>query len=194
MHEPNADHQSITGLGRQPDRRRRGDRATSQCGEELVENAIDAGGKQITITIEDGGRRLVEVVDDGHGMQPNDLRLALSRHATSKIAGADDLFRVGTLGFRGEALPSIAAVSEFELASRAQGAAQGQQLLVTGDTITRTAPWRCQPVPRQRAQSVLERARPAEVFEINGQRNGPHHGYGAPAGARPSRPRIHAAQ
>jgi DNA mismatch repair protein MutL len=85
---------------------------------ELVENSLDAGATRVTVRVEDGGRRLIEILDDGHGMRPDQLRIALSRHATSKIASAEDLFRVATLGFRGEALPSIAAVSEFELASR----------------------------------------------------------------------------
>jgi DNA mismatch repair protein MutL len=85
---------------------------------ELVENSLDAGATRVTVRIEDGGRRLIEVTDDGHGMRPAQLAIALRRHATSKIADADDLFRVSTLGFRGEALPSIAAVSEFEMASR----------------------------------------------------------------------------
>src|ERR1700677_1706551 len=83
---------------------------------ELVENSLDAGAKRVVVRCEDGGRRLLEVADDGHGMRPTDLRLALSRHATSKLRSAEDLFQVATLGFRGEALPSIAAVSEFALA------------------------------------------------------------------------------
>ena len=99
---------------------------------ELGENALDAGAGRITVRIEDGGRRLVEVEDDGHGMRPDDLRTALLRHATSKIATADDLFRVGTLGFRGEALPSIAAVSEFEIASRPHDQEAGRRLRLAG--------------------------------------------------------------
>ncbi len=107
---------------------------------ELTENALDAGAKQVVIRLEDGGRRLVEVEDDGHGMREDDLRLAVSRHATSKIYTADDLFRISTLGFRGEALPSIAGVSEISLASRLHDAAQGYELRLSGGTETAFAP------------------------------------------------------
>ncbi len=99
---------------------------------ELVENSLDADASRVTVRIEDGGRQLIEVLDDGHGMRPEQLRIALSRHATSKIASAEDLFRVSTLGFRGEALPSIAAVSEFEIASRTHDADGGQRFAWAG--------------------------------------------------------------
>ncbi len=103
---------------------------------ELSENALDAGATRIVIRLEDGGRRLVEVEDNGHGMRPDDLPLAVARHATSKLVDADDLFRIATLGFRGEALPSIAGVSEFTIASRTQDAAQGQELRLEGGVRT----------------------------------------------------------
>ncbi len=99
---------------------------------ELAENSLDAGATRITVRLEDGGRRLVEIEDDGHGLRPGDLRLALLRHATSKLSGADDLFRIATLGFRGEALPSIAAVSEFAFASRLRDAETGHELRLEG--------------------------------------------------------------
>jgi len=107
---------------------------------ELVENSLDADASRVTVRIEDGGRRLIEVLDDGHGMRPDQLRIALSRHATSKIASAEDLFRVATLGFRGEALPSIAAVSEFEIASRTHDADGGQRLQWAGAEQTGGGP------------------------------------------------------
>ena len=99
---------------------------------ELVENSIDAGSTHIIVRIAGGGQRLVEVIDNGHGMQEADLKQALGRHATSKLAMADDLFRIGTLGFRGEALPSIAAVSEFTLASRPANSDAGAKLDIAG--------------------------------------------------------------
>src|SRR5213080_3599460 len=82
---------------------------------ELVENAIDAGATLITVTLEEGGKKRISVVDNGIGMSRTDAILALQRHATSKIRSADDLFSIHTLGFRGEALPSVASVSNFEL-------------------------------------------------------------------------------
>jgi DNA mismatch repair protein MutL len=85
---------------------------------ELVENALDAGARTVTIEIEAGGRKLVRVVDDGCGMRPADARLALARHATSKLRSVDDLAALGTMGFRGEALPSIASVSRMTLTTR----------------------------------------------------------------------------
>ena len=103
---------------------------------ELVENALDAGARRIEVEIEGGGRRLVRVVDDGAGMDPDDARLALRRHATSKIASADDLWGLRTFGFRGEALPSIAAVSRLTLATRPAEATAGFKLTVEAGVET----------------------------------------------------------
>jgi len=103
---------------------------------ELVENAIDAGARRIAIVIELGGKSLIRVEDDGSGMTPEDARLALERHATSKIATAEDLAAIRTLGFRGEALPSIASVSHFILRTRARGATGGIELTVDAGAVS----------------------------------------------------------
>jgi DNA mismatch repair protein MutL len=102
---------------------------------ELVENSIDASARRISIVVEFGGKKLIRVEDDGEGMEPEDARLAIERHATSKIRKSDDLARIATLGFRGEALPSIASVSHFVLRSRARGASSGTEVRVNGGTI-----------------------------------------------------------
>ncbi len=102
---------------------------------ELVENAVDAGAHRIAIHVEMGGKKHVRVEDDGEGMEPEDARMAIERHATSKIRRADDLAAIATLGFRGEALPSIASVSHFVLRSRARGQQSGTEIRVNGGTI-----------------------------------------------------------
>lgn len=102
---------------------------------ELVENALDAGAQRIAVVVEYGGKRLVRVEDDGTGMGPEDARLCLERHATSKIRSADDLAAIRTLGFRGEALPSIASVSHFRLRTRARGATAGTDIRVNGGIV-----------------------------------------------------------
>jgi DNA mismatch repair protein MutL len=103
---------------------------------ELIENSIDAGARRIQVAVDIGGKRLVRVEDDGEGMGPEDARLAIERHATSKIASADDLAAIRTLGFRGEALPSIASVSHFVLRSRLRGGVAGTEIRVSGGAIT----------------------------------------------------------
>ena len=99
---------------------------------ELVENAIDAGARRIAIAVDLGGKKRIRVEDDGEGMDADDARLAVERHATSKIRRAEDLGQIATLGFRGEALPSIASVSHFVLRSRARGAQSGTEIRING--------------------------------------------------------------
>ena len=99
---------------------------------ELLENALDAGSESITVDVEQGGVKLVRVRDNGSGIDRDDLPLALSRHATSKIRGLDDLEAIGTLGFRGEALAAISSVSRLTLASNVEGEAEGWQVQVEG--------------------------------------------------------------
>jgi len=95
---------------------------------ELIENAFDAGARRIRLEVREGGRALIAVSDDGSGMGPEDARAALERHATSKIASGEDLARIHTFGFRGEALPAIASVSRLRLRTRARGAPEGVEI------------------------------------------------------------------
>lgn len=104
---------------------------------ELIENCLDAGARDISIEIEKGGKKLIRVIDDGSGMGREDVFLCLERHATSKITSDDDLFRLQTLGFRGEALPSIASVSRMILRSRLKNADAGMELTIEGGEIKR---------------------------------------------------------
>ena len=99
---------------------------------ELTENALDAGAKNISISIVDAGRTLIEVADDGHGIPADELELAAARHATSKLIQSEDLFHISTLGFRGEALASIGSVSNMSITSRVASAKEGARLKVDG--------------------------------------------------------------
>ncbi|MBT2558573.1 DNA mismatch repair endonuclease MutL [Hymenobacter sp. ISL-91] len=110
---------------------------------ELLENAVDAGATQVQLIVKDAGKQLVQVVDNGAGMSPTDARMSLERHATSKIRTTDDLFRIRTLGFRGEALASIAAVAQLELRTKTRDQDTGTLLLVEGSQITSQQPVAC---------------------------------------------------
>jgi len=102
---------------------------------ELIENSLDAGARQIDIRTQGGGRQLIQVTDDGHGMTRDDALLSLERHATSKLTTADDLNRVLSFGFRGEALPSMASVSRFRLRTRVADALEGTEVVVEGGKL-----------------------------------------------------------
>ncbi len=105
---------------------------------ELIENSLDAGATRISVSIEEGGARLVRVTDDGCGLGADDLRLAITPHATSKIQSEDDLYTIHTMGFRGEALASIGAVSSLRMISRLPGAVEGHEVVVCGDRVAAT--------------------------------------------------------
>ena len=115
---------------------------------ELVENSLDAGARHVKVTLEQGGRQLVRVSDDGCGIVRDELPLALQRHATSKIASLDELERVATMGFRGEALPSIASVARLDLASRRTQDDMGWAVRVRRGEITEPEPTPLQPGTR----------------------------------------------
>lgn len=107
---------------------------------ELVENSVDAGATQISIIIKDAGRTLIQVVDNGVGMTPTDARMAFERHATSKIADASDIYNLHTMGFRGEALASIAAVAHIDLRTMRRGDSIGTRLVISGSKIESQEP------------------------------------------------------
>ena len=110
---------------------------------ELVENAVDAGATDIKIFIKDAGRTLIQVVDNGKGMSETDARMAFERHATSKISAADDLFTLRTMGFRGEALPSICAISQVEIKTRTDEMQLGTRVLINASVVETQEPCAC---------------------------------------------------
>lgn len=112
---------------------------------ELVENSIDAGATSITIILKDAGRTLIQVIDNGCGMSDTDARLAFERHATSKIRKADDLFSLSTMGFRGEALASIAAIAQVDLRTMLKGESIGTRLIINGSKVESQEPEACAP-------------------------------------------------
>ncbi len=110
---------------------------------ELVENSIDAGATSVTIVLKDAGRTLIQVIDNGVGMSDTDARLAFERHATSKIQRADDLFALHTMGFRGEALASIAAIAQVDLRTMHKDATVGTRLIINGSKVESQEPEAC---------------------------------------------------
>ena len=115
----------------------------ASCLKELVENSLDAGATRIQIIVRDAGRTLLQVIDDGLGMSETDARLAFERHATSKIATAQDLFALRTMGFRGEALASICAVAQVEVQTRRKEDEVGTLLEIAGSSVIRQEPCQC---------------------------------------------------
>lgn len=111
---------------------------------ELVENAADAGATDIKIFIKDAGKTLIQVIDNGKGMSETDARMAFERHATSKIKSAEDLFSLQTMGFRGEALPSICAISQVELKTRTEDSQMGTKILINGSNVECQEPCICE--------------------------------------------------
>ena len=110
---------------------------------ELMENAVDAGANHISVNIKDAGRTLIQVIDNGKGMSETDARMAFERHATSKIATVDDLFSLNTMGFRGEALASIAAVAQVELRTKTFDNEVGTSLSISGSVLDSVMPEAC---------------------------------------------------
>ncbi len=115
---------------------------------ELLENSLDAGARRIDVDVEQGGVELIRVVDDGGGIHADDLPLAFASHATSKLSGADDLFRVRTLGFRGEALASIGGVAQAALQSRPPDETHGAEIACNGGDLGEVRPWNGSPGTR----------------------------------------------
>ena len=118
---------------------------------ELMENAIDAGASDIRLVVKDAGKALLQVIDNGCGMSETDARMAFERHATSKIRQTNDLFSIRTMGFRGEALASIAAVAQVEIKTRRHSDELGTRLVIEGSELIKQEPCQC---PRGTAFSV----------------------------------------
>ena len=110
---------------------------------ELIENSVDAGATDIKVVIKDAGKTLIQVIDNGTGMSETDVRMAFERHATSKIKNADDLFELHTMGFRGEALPSICAISEVEVKTRTKESSIGTRIVILGSKVIEQEPCVC---------------------------------------------------
>src|SRR5947209_6830977 len=115
---------------------------------ELLENAVDAGSTRIDIDVEQGGADLIRVVDNGCGIEPDDLPLAFASHATSKLGNAEDLFHIRTLGFRGEALASIGGVARVTLQSRPPGQPSGAEIVCHGGELSPARAWNGSPGTR----------------------------------------------
>lgn len=124
---------------------------------ELVENSIDAGATEVQLIIKDAGRTLVQVIDNGCGMSATDARMAFERHATSKIVKAEDLFTLMTMGFRGEALPTVAAVADIDLRTMPHGESVGTRLIITDNKVESQSPEACVPGTNIMVKNIFNR-------------------------------------
>lgn len=115
----------------------------SSAVKELLENSIDAGSQHITLIIKEGGKTLIQIIDDGNGMSETDMRMCFERHATSKLKETEDLFKIMTYGFRGEAMASIAAVAQVEMTSKQEGQELGNRLVIEGSKVKTQEPCAC---------------------------------------------------
>ncbi len=115
----------------------------SSAVKELLENAVDSGADEIKLVIKDAGKTLIQVIDNGCGMSETDARMSFERHATSKIKTANDLFAIKTLGFRGEALASIAAIAQIELKTKRVEDELGTQIMIEGSMVKSQEPCGC---------------------------------------------------
>lgn len=124
---------------------------------ELIENSVDAGATQIQLIVKDAGRTLVQVIDNGCGMSPTDARMAFERHATSKIVKAEDLFTLMTMGFRGEALPTVAAVADIDMRTMTNDATVGTRLIITDNKVESQQPEACVPGTNIMVKNIFNR-------------------------------------
>ena len=133
---------------------------------ELVENAVDAGARNIDVYVQDAGRTCIQVIDDGKGMSETDARLAFERHATSKITRAEDLFTLRTMGFRGEALPSIVAVAQVTLQTRTHDSELGTRLEIEGGRVLGQEPCVCSMGANFEVRNLFYNIWPYKKFRI----------------------------
>lgn len=131
---------------------------------ELLENATDAGATQIQLVVSEGGKSLIQVIDNGKGMSETDARMAFERHATSKIRQIDDLFRINTMGFRGEALASIAAVAQVELKTRRPEDELGTRIEIENSKILVQEPCSCPAGTQISMKNLFSVCPPAATF------------------------------
>lgn len=141
---------------------------------ELIENSIDAGATQIIVEIEEAGLKSIQVIDNGEGIEHEEVSLALRRHATSKIKKQADLFRIRTLGFRGEALPSIASVSRLTIETATNGGTHGTRLIAQGEKLKLWNQVVALRVPKSKWKTFFQHACSLEIYEKSASRTISH--------------------